>query len=392
MYKVYKDKLRVLFVNRQNALTILGGDTIQMIKTKEALEKLGAEIDIDLSLHPNAKGYDLVHIFNTQIPNEEMEQVKHIRENYQIPIVLSPIYWDNTEKKYYCKIIKKTFNLRKRRSFDILLPKIIKDKKISKQLLFLGRPKLKISFSLLKFKKKQQNLINAVDYLLPTSYQEMEQIKSSLKITKENFAIIPNAIDPQIFLNASSDWFASNFKIKNFILCVARIEVHKNQLLLIYALKDLNLPLVFIGEPDPHQKEYFKACKEYANDSVVFINHLSQRHLASAYKAACVHVLPSWFEVPGLVNLEAASCDCNIVVSDRGSTKEYFKEFAYYCDPRNITSIRDAVVRAYENYDKDKEKREQLKKIILSKYTWDSAAKLTLEAYKRCIKKNILIH
>ena len=41
-----------------------GGDTVQIEKTKEQLEKLGVEVDISLELEPDLSAYDLVHLTN----------------------------------------------------------------------------------------------------------------------------------------------------------------------------------------------------------------------------------------------------------------------------------------------------------------------------------------
>jgi tetratricopeptide (TPR) repeat protein len=68
--------------------------------------------------------------------------------------------------------------------------------------------------------------------------------------------------------------------------------------------------------------------------------------LYSAYKAAKVHALPSWYELPGLVSLEAAWLGCNVVASDWGTIREYLGTEAYYCDPVRPETIRDAVVHA----------------------------------------------
>ena len=62
--------MRVLFINsRSDAEQNPGGDNIQMMKTKAALEHLGLAIEIrapqDLD---DLDGFDLAHIFNIQEP------------------------------------------------------------------------------------------------------------------------------------------------------------------------------------------------------------------------------------------------------------------------------------------------------------------------------------
>ena len=55
--------------------------------------------------------------------------------------------------------------------------------------------------------------------------------------------------------------------------------------------------------------------------------------LESAYAAARVLALPSWFETPGLVALEAALAGTAVVVTPHGCTREYFGDRVGYARP-----------------------------------------------------------
>ncbi len=90
-----------------------------------------------------------------------------------------------------------------------------------------------------------------------------------------------------------------------------------------------------------------------------------------------MHVLPSWFETTGLSSLEAAAMGCNLVITRKGDTEEYFGDMAYYCEPDDISSIREAVLNAYSA-----PKNPKLKDHILENYTWNKTAEQTLNAYK----------
>jgi glycosyltransferase involved in cell wall biosynthesis len=104
--------------------------------------------------------------------------------------------------------------------------------------------------------------------------------------------------------------------------------------------------------------------------------------LASAYAACKVFVLPSLYETPGLSALEAALAGANICITKEGATREYFSDFAFYCDPHDINSIREAIFKAYEASKSDK-----LRDHILKNFTWNRAAKATLEAYEKVLKE-----
>ena len=106
------------------------------------------------------------------------------------------------------------------------------------------------------------------------------------------------------------------------------------------------------------------------------MGHVEGEDLANAYAAAKVHVLASWYETPGLSSLEAALAGCNIVITAKGATEEYFGNYAEYCDPASIDSIRKAIIRALS-----REPSDELRNIIKTKYNWKVAAERTLQAY-----------
>lgn len=92
-------------------------------------------------------------------------------------------------------------------------------------------------------------------------------------------------------------------------------------------------------------------------------------------------VLPSWFETPGLVSLEAAAMGCNIVVSPKGTTRDYFGDSAFYCNVSSPSSIRAALDEAYAvNYDEDFGRK------VITEYTWEKAAEKTLDGYQLALK------
>src|SRR5690606_16106947 len=99
----------------------------------------------------------------------------------------------------------------------------------------------------------------------------------------------------------------------------------------------------------------------------VFLSRLTEKELASAYQAASVHVLPSWYELPGLVTLEAARYGTPVVASDRGTTIDYLGELAEYCDPSSANSIKNAVLKSLNSPRSDKLASRA------EKFTWENS-------------------
>jgi glycosyltransferase involved in cell wall biosynthesis len=67
----------------------------------------------------------------------------------------------------------------------------------------------------------------------------------------------------------------------------------------------------------------------------------------------------------------------NIVVTTKGDTYDYFEDYAFYCEPDDVLSIKNAIDDAYNSQVNPK-----LKQKILEKYTWEQTAVETLKAYE----------
>lgn len=378
----YFKMIKVLFNVRPDYLTILGGDSIQMLKTAAALRKINVEVDISTELMPKLDNYDLVHIFNTTNISDTFIQCKNAKEKNK-PIVLSPIYWHMNEynKRGRCNIfLRMLYHLPKNDRLLLRLKKI-RGLWVANEKVFCQTHDTKL------FNEEQQRfVIDNSNILLPNSEMEMEMIRKDFNVLPK-YLIVPNAAD-DIFIGASVDNFIKENKShgldeNKFVLCVSSINDRKNTLRLIKAINGTNLKLVIIGMGNPYRPAYYIKCRKAAKDNVVFLGHMDHDSLGSAYAAAKVHILASWYETPGLANLEAGLAGCNIVSTDRGSTKEYFRDFVEYCEPTSISSIRNAILKAF-----DKPKTEHLKLYISKHYTWDKAAEYTLEAYKQVLKNN----
>lgn len=370
------DLKKVLFIGRTNGLTVPGGDMIQLFKTRRALEKNEINIDVSLcalpAVHNNLK-YDLIHQFGLANA-ESVDQLYHLRFDLYRTL-FSPIYWNLDEVKKSSAVLHEVFRQgRKEGNVDELL-----------ELFAVGKVMLDREQSYdtpyERLQKERKGLLNGIAHFLPNSFAEMEGLRKDFGLYRANYTVVPNAVDVELFAEASPMPFVEKYGLKDFILCAARLEPGKNQLMLIMAAKKMGLPLVLIGKPQV--PEYVELCKYYAGPNVYFIEHIPQDLLASAYAAARVHALISWCETTGLSSLEAGFTGCNIVVSDRGPTWEYFGELAYYCDPGNIDSIVEAIAEAWE--ENDTNKKYLLKQRILGNYTWDRAADRTLEAYGKVI-------
>lgn len=369
--------------SRPDAFTSIGGDTIQMTKTSEYLRKKGVEVDISLELNPDLGDYDIIHLLNITRVKFTYAQLNNAKKHKK-RVVLSPIYW-NTRQALSSYVFG---SLRGWDSFRLL-----RDLGVNylKSIYRNGRFALNEFGEIISNRNQAAIVLSSVDWLLPNSRSELDMIRQDfdfvLKNKDMNFTIVPNGVDPEIFGLSRSKDFIDEHKLKDFVLCVGRFGFRKNQLSLIKALKGSGIKVVFIGDApasstfywmkDAADRLYYRKCKQEADPFFVFLPSMAHNKLAAAYSACKVFALPSFYETPGLVALEAAIAGANICITQEGSTREYFLDFANYCDPNNLSSIRDAVLHAY-----NAPKSNRLRQHILSNFTWEHVAQATLKAYE----------
>src|SRR3989338_2829378 len=322
--------MKILMQNRINVFSAPGGDTIQMLKTKEYLERIGCEVSIACDLNPDLKGIDLVHLFNITRINETYMQFKNAKKQNK-PVVVSSIYQNFEELDSKTSSVVRGFLWRwlnkENREKIKTLGRTIKN---------IGQAKSAALQMIKGFENEQREVLSGVSLIL-----------------------------------------------HNYVLCVGNFIERKNQIALIEAMQGLNILLILIGSPVNTHKNYFNKINSAVKNSagqIKIMKNVPQPELIPIYSGAKVVVLPSWIETTGLSCLEGAIAGCNIVITDRGYAKEYFKDMAYYCDPADIRSIKDAILKAF-----NAPVNPDLKNHVLSNFTWEKTAELTYNAYCKAL-------
>ena len=227
---------------------------------------------------------------------------------------------------------------------------------------------------------KVREIISAADHVILLSDHErgcLDAIGASPRVA----TVVRNPVDSERFATAGPEKFINKFGIEDFVLCCARIEPRKNQLLLLHALRDSGIPIVLLGAPA--DLAYFELIKKYLGPSVHVLGRIEPTSdlLPSAYAASRVAVLPSWAEGAPLVALEAAASGTSLVLSNRSSEREYFGELAKYCDPGDPASIRNVILEAFETKP-DRAARDEQKRIVASKFSWENHIEETSKIYE----------
>jgi glycosyltransferase involved in cell wall biosynthesis len=356
--------MKVAFITRSTLYTAPGGDTVQIVQTAQQLTVMGINVEIFLSNNQiNYEQFDLLHFFNITRPADILYHSKKVKKPYFVSTILCNY---SEYDKYHRKGIGILFGYLPADSIEYL-------KTIARWI--LGKDHLVSLDYIWKGQRKSIiEILKRATMILPNSESECRRVKQNY-FGKVNYLVVPNGIDPELFKN--------NPLIKKdelLVLCIARVEGIKNQLNLIKALNNTRFRLILIGAYAPNQVNYYHQCRNIAAPNISFIDHIPQHELLTYYRRAKVHILPSWFETTGLSSVEAAVMGCNIVITDKGDTREYFEDSAFYCDPSEPESILSAVEKA-----SSAPFNEKLRQKILTQYTWKQAAIQTLKAYQSAI-------
>ena len=363
------DNLKILFLSRASLFSVRGGDTVQVTKTAEALQRSGVTVDIRLCNEKKIdySGYDLIHFFNIRHP---ADMLLHI-ERSDLPYVISTIYvnYARPSNRQRSGIKDGILNL-----FGSDAQEYIKT--VGKSI-FNGEKIVSGNYVWKGHRRSVRWILSNASMLLPNSESEYNRLLNAYQIEKK-YSVIPNGADTALF-NYSSEELRTKDSI--MVLCVARIELIKNQLNLIKALNGTDFHLYCIGDPAPNHMAYYNECKKIALPNIHFLGAMKQEELVKYYRKAKVHVLPSWFETTGLSSLEALYCGCNIVVTNYGDTADYYDPSAcFYCDPGSTNSIREAVIKAAAG-----ETKTAYVKEVSARYNWEQAAEKTLMAYQEAM-------
>ncbi|MDZ7806847.1 MAG: glycosyltransferase family 4 protein [Gracilimonas sp.] len=343
--------MKVGYIAPASISVVNGGVRTQSNMTIEQIKNFGVEpILISPWENLNIRELDLIHVFGATVENAGiLPQIV----NQGIPVVLSPVFYSNRSANLINKYIR-----------------------IEKLLSFIGsgiRSDLGI----------KKELCDMADLILPNTKQESDLIKQGFGIPHSKINVIPNGVEDR-FNEADKTLFVDKYRIEDFVLFVGQASAErKNVISLLKAAPKLNSKVVIVGSFD--QSEYSQKCLALAKNTnnILLIDSLSHNSdlLSSAYAAAKVFVLPSYFETPGIAALEAGLAGANIAITEVGGTKEFFTNHAFYLDPKSESSIVDAINSALS-----KDVNSDLKVHILENYTWNKVAQKTLDQYKGLLK------
>lgn len=178
-----------------------------------------------------------------------------------------------------------------------------------------------------------------------------------------------------------------------FILSVGTLQPRKNYVRLIEAFslvakKHPDLDLVIVGKKGWLYEEILAAPQKWGiTDKVKFLDFVPDSDLSRLYGQAQVFVLVSLYEGFGLPVAEAMKEKCPVVVGNNSSLPEVAGNAGIYVDPENTDEIASGLLKAIsERRLKAGQKRIEVGLEHIKKFTWENAARQTLEVLEQAGK------
>lgn len=116
-------------------------------------------------------------------------------------------------------------------------------------------------------------------------------------------------------------------------------------------------------------------------ENVYILNYVPTKHRAALMRGAHALLFPSLSEGFGLPALEALACGTPVVCSTATPPASLFHEGIFTCDPYNILSISDALMRALA-HPRDEYSREQYHAQTVP-YTWSAHAQILERIFQK---------
>lgn len=174
----------------------------------------------------------------------------------------------------------------------------------------------------------------------------------------------------------------------NYILYVGKRNTYKNFSFLLNAMKalsqiNINSSLICAGGGNFSAQERKDINRLQLSDKIIQMA-VDDNVLAYLYSKAQALVFPSLYEGFGIPILEAFTCGCPALLSNRSSLPEVGGDAALYFDPESVPSLVERLAEVIENKAlADDMKTRGLNRIKL--FSWENTALKTIETYKKAL-------
>ncbi|MBQ2028442.1 MAG: glycosyltransferase family 4 protein [Clostridia bacterium] len=197
--------------------------------------------------------------------------------------------------------------------------------------------------------------------------------------------LIPNGIDPAEIKPACEITKQFGLSSREYILFLGRLVPEKgiHYLIKAYQMLQTDKKLVIVGgtsDTDDYVKQLYDMAGQ--SSSIIFTGFQQGLVAEELYSNAYLYVLPSDLEGMPLTLLEAMNYGCCCVTSDIGECVDVMDGCGFSFPHGNVEALRETLQDLCDHPDKVEAHRDEAKKVISSKYTWQDITTQTDKLYK----------
>jgi glycosyltransferase involved in cell wall biosynthesis len=215
------------------------------------------------------------------------------------------------------------------------------------------------------------------------------------KVPADRLRVVYNGIDTDVY---RMDEEAS--PTRDGLIMVANTDDRKKGVLyLLQALQLLRedgIKLTIVDDAERHSSYVedvgplpsygFKLVRKLNLDGMVhFTGRLTRDELVKLYSAAKIAVVPSLYEGFGLPAAEAMSCGVPVIASSGGALPEVVGDAGILVPPKNADALAAAIKQLFNDEQAQRRMSEAGRKRVRQKFSWEQAARKTLEVYQEVL-------
>lgn len=235
------------------------------------------------------------------------------------------------------------------------------------------------------------------DIKTTVSNYSLERIHYHYHVPLHQISVIPNAANLYSHTIESKQkaeqYICDKYGIKNYLLCVSRIEPRKNQALLLNAYQQLalhkkNVALVFIGKASievPSFQQKLKQLYIEKGNNIYWFPQVDAADLTAFYAACRLFVYPSGAEGFGIPPLEAAIAKAPVLCSCTAAMSDFTFFHPYRFDPKNQKEFIEKLEWIIDN-PPDSQFLNMVATKINEQYSWKKSA----EKLYQLLQKNTI--
>ena len=204
----------------------------------------------------------------------------------------------------------------------------------------------------MKMEKKLNLFLTFASKIITCNNTAKNDIRTLYDVISENITTIPLSY-PNWIEKVKGDGRVldrNDLSKNSYILYPAQFWTHKNHIRLVLASQimkeqNINLKIVFTGLDRGNRKYLENEIEELGlENSIVFLNYVSQDELATLYKNAFAMVYPCLAGPDSIVALEALYFDCPVLISNHLGYHQQLKKSAIYFNPLDEGDIVEKIL------------------------------------------------